>query len=855
MFDSMGSILEALSPEQQIACSTQNNILLTACPGSGKTRTLTHRLAYQVLRDPASKKIKIAITYTNRAAEEITNRLEGMNIDQSSIWAGTIHQFCMHFIIRPYAMYSKRLCKGYRIIDDYSKKAYGREIAERLGMHLNYYDDPFQYENVRTEYKRVLKEKKEIDFDAILLISEELLASCAFIGSNIASVISSILVDEFQDTNELQYSILSTIYKANKSIILMFVGDVNQAIYSSLGGVAKGKKELETLYEINFDSLSLKGCYRSTQRLVDLYSRFEISKTDAHSVAKYKDEHGEIHFFDSVYYTDLASKIAELIKKELRKGTKAEEICVIAPQWFMLFDLSGKLRLLLPDISFDAPDISPIKYNPMNPLFLIAKLLFMPAGKNVKLRKRIAIEFISIIRDDFRIMVPDDVQSYDVLSAVNCCRHIDADGITCLEAAIEKVFALLNIRISTGRVRGTDDVIAYHVRQSFRPGEITPEEANRLGVEFAKRFTKGNHAFVVCTHIDKSHIHNHIIWSAVNADCDRKFRNFWGSTRAVRRLSDTICIENGLSIVENPKPHGKSYNKWLGEQAKPSHREQLRVMIDRALEQKPADFDALLKLLTEMGCEVSRRGKAIRLKAPGWKNVARMDDKLGAGYSEAEIRAVLAGEKQHTPRKKSVVQPEPPKVNLLVDIQAKLQAGKGAGYVRWAKVFNLKQMAQTVNFLTEHRLLDYAELAEKAAAATAHHNELSVQIKAAEKRMAEIAVLRTHIINYAKTRETYVAYRKAGYSRKFREEHEEEILLHQAAKNAFDEMGVKKLPKVKDLQAEYAKLLEEKKKTYAEYRHSREEMRELLTAKANVDRVLKMEVEQDVEKEKDHGQR
>lgn len=280
------------------------------------------------------------------------------------------------------------------------------------------------------------------------MISEELLASCAFIGSNIASVISSILVDEFQDTNELQYSILSTIYKANKSIILMFVGDVNQAIYSSLGGVAKGKKELETLYEINFDSLSLKGCYRSTQRLVDLYSRFEISKTDAHSVAKYKDEHGEIHFFDSVYYTDLASKIAELIKKELRKGTKAEEICVIAPQWFMLFDLSGKLRLLLPDISFDAPDISPIKYNPMNPLFLIAKLLFMPAGKNVKLRKRIAIEFISIIRDDFRIMVPDDVQSYDVLSAVNCCRHIDADGITCLEAAIEKVFALLNIRIS-----------------------------------------------------------------------------------------------------------------------------------------------------------------------------------------------------------------------------------------------------------------------------------------------------------------------------------------------------------------------------------------------------------------------
>ena len=407
---------------------------------------------------------------------------------------------------------------------------------------------------------------------------------------------------------------------------------------------------------------------------------------------------------------------------------------------------------------------------------------------------------------------------------------------------------------ATGRVRGADDVIAYHVRQSFCPGEITPEEANRLGVEFAKRFTKGKHAFIVCTHIDKAHVHNHIIWSSVNLDCDRKFRNFWGSTKAVRRLSDTICIENGLSIVENPKPHGKSYNKWLGDQAKPSHRELLRVAIDKALAQKPADLDELLKLLRESGCEVSGRGKSYRLKLPGWSKVARLDS-LGDGYTLEDLLAVLAGQKEHTPRQKPVKQADPSKVNLLVDIQAKLQAGKGAGYVRWAKVFNLKQMAQTVNYLTEHNLLEYAVLEEKAAAATAHHNELSSKIKAAEKRMAEIAVLRTHIINYAKTRDTYVAYRKAGYSKKFREEHEEELLLHQAAKKAFDDMGVKKLPKVKELQAEYARLLEKKKKTYAEYRRSREEMRELLAAKANVDRLLNMEAEHDAEKEKDRDQR
>ena len=195
---------------------------------------------------------------------------------------------------------------------------------------------------------------------------------------------------------------------------------------------------------------------------------------------------------------------------------------------------------------------------------------------------------------------------------------------------------------ATGRVRGADDVIAYHVRQSFRPGEITPEEANRLGVEFAKRFTKGNHAFVVCTHIDKSHIHNHIIWSSVSLEYDRKFRNFWGSTKAVRRLSDTICIENGLSIVENPNPHGKSYNKWLGDQAKPSHRELLRVAIDNALSQSPANFEELLKLLQESGCEVSKRGKSYRLKLPGWEKAARMDS-LGEGYGLEDLRAVLPG--------------------------------------------------------------------------------------------------------------------------------------------------------------------------------------------------------------------
>ena len=230
----------------------------------------------------------------------------------------------------------------------------------------------------------------------------------------------------------------------------------------------------------------------------------------------------------------------------------------------------------------------------------------------------------------------------------------------------------------TGRVRGADDVIAYHLRQSFVPGEITPEEANRLGVELARRFTKDKHAFIVCTHIDKAHVHNHIIWNSTTLECDRKFRNFWGSTRAVHRLSDTICVENGYSIVEAPKRRGQSYNKWLGDAAKPSHKEQLRQAIDRALAQKPASLEELLRLLEQDGFTVHRRGKNISIGAEGWGNNVRFD-RLGDGYTLDDLLAVLSGQKEHMPRKQAVPQAAPPKVNLLVDIQAKLQAEKVPG--------------------------------------------------------------------------------------------------------------------------------------------------------------------------------
>lgn len=404
----------------------------------------------------------------------------------------------------------------------------------------------------------------------------------------------------------------------------------------------------------------------------------------------------------------------------------------------------------------------------------------------------------------------------------------------------EFIFSKQQYMRKTGRVRGTDDVIAYHLRQSFRPGEISPDEANRLGYELAKRFTKGNHAFIVCTHIDKAHIHNHIIWAATSLDETNKFRDFRRSAQAVRRLNDTICIQNGYSIVENPKGKGKTYDKWLGDKKKPSHRERICFAIDDALAKKPESFNELLDLLCLAGYEI-KHGKVPSLRGKEQKNFIRMDT-LGAMYSPDELRAIISGVKTHTPKKRFIPDTqEKPSGSLLIDIQAKLAEGKGAGYAKWATSYNLKQMSKTMIYLQENDLLDLNVLNQQTSNATQLFNDLSRKQKEIEKRMAEISILQKHINDYYDTREVYIGYRKAGYSKKYHAEHESDILLHQAAKNYFDEIKLEKIPSRKSLHSEFNELLIEKRSIFSEYKKAQAKMRELQTAKANVDRVLNMD--------------
>lgn len=389
----------------------------------------------------------------------------------------------------------------------------------------------------------------------------------------------------------------------------------------------------------------------------------------------------------------------------------------------------------------------------------------------------------------------------------------------------------------TGRSQSPDhDVIMYRVIQSFKPGEVSPEEANRIGYELAMKFTGGQHQFVVSTHVDKAHIHTHIEFNSTNLNCDGKFRDVKQSAlRVLRKLNDELCRAHGLSVIENPKPSAKKQKEIAAAKYGTSHKEQLRQTIDRVLSDCQGYDDFLAKMRAE-GYEI-KEGKLLSFRAPGWDRFTR-SNKLGADYSREALRERSSNRGGRSAAARKAVPHTGRNVNMLIDIQAKMAAGKGAGYERWAKIFNLKEAAKTLNFLIENDLTDYDELTARAAQAGDRFDEVSRRIKQLEGRMADVAQLKTHIINYSKTREVYAAYKKSRHKKEFLAEHGAEIAQHEAAKKTFDALGGKPIPKVAQLSQEYASLLAEKQEQYAEYKALRQDMIAYRTAKQNVDKIL-----------------
>ena len=385
--------------------------------------------------------------------------------------------------------------------------------------------------------------------------------------------------------------------------------------------------------------------------------------------------------------------------------------------------------------------------------------------------------------------------------------------------------------------------LAFHLIQSFEPGEVSPEKAHEIGRQLADAVTKGQHEYVITTHIDKGHVHNHIIFCAVNFVDHRKYNSNKRSYYGIRNMSDKLCRDNGLSvIVPNKGSKGKSYAEYQAEKAGTSWKGKLKIAVD-ALIPQVSDFEELLQRLQAAGYEI-KPGKYISCRAPGQERFTRLKT-LGADYTEEAIRERIAGRCT-----KMVKAPKQQRgVNLLIDIENSIKAAQSRGYEQWAKIHNLKQAAMTMNFLTDNKIEQYADLTAKIAEIQTASGQTADALKTVEKRIADMAVLIKNISAYQKTKPAYEAYRKARNKEKYKAEHERAVILHEAAAKALKAAGVSKLPSIDALQAEYEKLKQQKEALYADYGKLKKQVKEYDVIKQNIDSILQTGKQPEREKE------
>ena len=369
-----------------------------------------------------------------------------------------------------------------------------------------------------------------------------------------------------------------------------------------------------------------------------------------------------------------------------------------------------------------------------------------------------------------------------------------------------------------------------------------------VGYALMEKFTHSRHQFVVAVHTDKEHIHCHCIFSAVNMDCTGKFRNPIRSMKIVRQISDFLCAKCGLSIVENPKPSRGSYRNWQDKKESQSNKNKLQNLIDSNLSAGMV-FEQFIVAMHSVGCEV-KRGKYLVFKVPDAERFIRMKS-LGEDYTEKALRERCTGKRTVVPRIKTdsdadrktseymaaVTTQNTP--SLLIDVQAKIAAGAGDGYIHWMKIFNLKTAARTLIFLRDNGIDSYEELCEKSAAASNDFHKLGDRLKEIEARQMAIAELQKQIGTYGKTRAAWERYKKSGYDPGVFEIERADITLHKAAKKYFSEHNFKtKLPSINSLKQEYAILETERKKLYAGNKELRQNYTDLCTAKSNTDHIL-----------------
>ena len=380
--------------------------------------------------------------------------------------------------------------------------------------------------------------------------------------------------------------------------------------------------------------------------------------------------------------------------------------------------------------------------------------------------------------------------------------------------------------------------LGRHLIQAFSPGEVSPEEAHEIGIQLANEILGGKYEFVLTTHVDKGHIHNHLIFNAVSFVDHKHYHSNKRSYHFIRRTSDRLCQEHGLSVIVPGQDKGKSYIEHTAAKAGTSYKARLKAAIDRLIPISN-DLEDLLSRLQRDGYEI-KRGKYISCRASDQERFTRLKT-LGVDYTEEALSARIAGGSRPSRKPKQ----RDDRIRLLIDIQSK----QGAGLQHWAKLQNLKQVAKTINFITEHGIDSYEELESRLASLTDTRDRYLASIKETESRIADLSLIAKYATTYRKYKPIYDKYRRSPDKEKFLRGHESKIILFEAAARELKRLNAVLLPSADRINAELAELTASKERLYAEYTTAKQQLREFETIKQNIDSLIPPQKEQ----ERSHG--
>ena len=382
-------------------------------------------------------------------------------------------------------------------------------------------------------------------------------------------------------------------------------------------------------------------------------------------------------------------------------------------------------------------------------------------------------------------------------------------------------------------------IIARHVIQSFEIGEVTPELAHEIGKQFADEILGGKYEYVLTTHIDKDHVHNHLIFNAVDFVDYHAYKSYKRIYYDMREVSDRLCKENGLSVIPPSQNKGMGYKEYTEAKRGTSWKQKLKQTIDR-LVITAKDYDDFLRLMQEAGYEI-KTGKYISFRAKGQERFTRSKT-IGENYTEERIKERIAGRTPRRNRRQTV----PKGISLIGDIQERIRLIDSKGYEYKAKLTILKEAARTLNYLTENNLLQYADLEKKVEDVHSSYDRTGKELKGVEARLREVQPLIKNISNYQRLKPVYDAFQKAKDKPGFKAKHEAELVIFEAARSTLLAMqGDEKLPSLKTLQAEQAQLFEEQERLYAERNRFKKEVKQIETIKSNVDTFLAPSVDHD----------